>query len=270
MIAIAPMPALLGAVLAAMVAVMTAAWGVQRLRRDTGWVDVFWTFGTGASCASAALWPLPADEAVLARRLLVAMLVGVWSLRLGSYITIRVSRGGAEDARYRRLRAQWGSAYSGRLFWFLQIQAVVTTVLAFATALAARAPGPLDFRAGLAVLVWTVAMGGEALADDQMRRFKADPHNRGGICDRGLWAWSRHPNYFFEWLGWFAYPILAIRADAPLSLAALGAPLVMYLVLRFGSGGPPLEESMLESRGDAFRAYQARTSAFLPLPPRSV
>lgn len=265
------LPELTGVVLVGMICVMTAAWLTQRALEDTGWVDVFWTFGTGLAGVVAALWPAAGYEAApLYREILVAVLVAVWAVRLGGYIGVRVARADHEDARYVRLRRQWGRAYDGRLFWFLQLQALVATLLCLAIALAARAPGPFPGpRDVLAVLVWLAAVGGETLADAQMRRFKTDPANRGRICDRGLWAWSRHPNYFFEWLGWFAYPVLAVRLDDPTSLASLLAPAVMYLVLRFGSGVPPLEQSMLESRGDAFRAYQARTSAFLPFPPRS-
>jgi steroid 5-alpha reductase family enzyme len=90
------------------------------------------------------------------------------------------------------------------------------------------------------------------------------------VCDLGLWAWSRHPNYFFEWLGWFAYPAFAIDLSGryPWGWATLLAPVLMFLVLRFGTGVPPLEAHMLRSRGQAYRAYQARVAAFLPRPPK--
>ncbi len=107
------------------------------------------------------------------------------------------------------------------------------------------------------------------MADRQLSAFAAEPANRGRVCDRGLWAWSRHPNYLFEWLGWFAYPAIAIAPGHPEGAWALAAPAVMYLVLRHGTGVPPLEAHMLRSRGEAFRAYQARVPAFLPRPPRT-
>jgi steroid 5-alpha reductase family enzyme len=194
----------------------------------------------------------------------------LWSLRLGGYIALRVAGSHEEDARYKTLRAQWGKAYNARLFGFVLIQAPVSAILALAVALAARAPeAGLGVRDFAAVAVWLIAVGGESLADGQMRRFKADPANKGKICDQGLWAWSRHPNYFFEWLLWLAYPVIAIQPDRPLTWLSLGAPVVMFLILRFATGVPPLERSMLASRGDAFRAYQARVSAFFPLPPRA-
>jgi steroid 5-alpha reductase family enzyme len=253
---------------AAMMVLMLAAWLGQMLARNSGWIDAVWTFGTGLACVAVALWPLDGDEPFAPRALIAAVLAGVWALRLGLYITARVARS-AEDARYAEFRQVWGKSYQLKLLLLVLAQPVVSAVLALAVALAARAPDPyLGLRDLIAVAVWIVAIFGETLADLQMARFKADPANRGGICDRGLWAWSRHPNYFFEWLVWWAYPIMAISPDAPASWLSLGAPVVMFLILRFVSGVPPLEKSMLASRGEAFRAYQARVSAFIPLPPR--
>ncbi len=109
---------------------------------------------------------------------------------------------------------------------------------------------------------------GEAIADYQLRRFKTDMANRNSVCDTGLWRWSRHPNYFFEWLCWLAYPLIAIDLSGHnrYGWLALLAPACMYWVLVFVSGIPPLEEHMLRSRGETFRDYQARTRAFFPLP----
>jgi len=112
------------------------------------------------------------------------------------------------------------------------------------------------------------ALLGETVADRQMAAFRADPANRGKIADTGLWGLSRHPNYFFEWLGWWSYPLIAIgtSADWAWGWAALAAPAMMYWLLVHASGIPPLEKAMLESRGEAFRAYQKRVRAFFPLP----
>jgi steroid 5-alpha reductase family enzyme len=135
--------------------------------------------------------------------------------------------------------------------------------------LAARNPHPglrIQDLLGLALLV--AAVVGEAIADYQLRRFKADQANRNSVCDTGLWRWSRHPNYFFEWLCWLAYPLIAIDLSGYNSYGwlALLAPACMYWVLVYVSGIPPLEEHMLRSRGEAFRAYQARSRAFFPFP----
>jgi steroid 5-alpha reductase family enzyme len=251
-----------------MLAIMSVGWIVQRVSGNAGWIDVFWTFGTGATCAAAALVPTTAALPSL-RQILVAVLVAAWSIRLGVYIARRVATG-AEDVRYTALKREWGERFQLRALGLMLIQAPVTALLAVSVLLAARNPEPgLGFQdlAGLAVLI--LAVLGEGAADEQMRRFKADPANRGRVCDTGLWAWSRHPNYLFEFLSWFAYPVIAFRASDPWSLLALAAPFMMFLVLRFGTGVPPLEAAMVESRGDAYRRYQARVSPFLPRPPKS-
>jgi steroid 5-alpha reductase family enzyme len=252
-----------------LLAVMSSAWLFQRAAGNAGWIDVFWTFGAGAAAVLLALSPV--SGAPGARQWLVGALAAAWSLRLGLYIAARVAGSPEEDGRYRELRSRWGANFQLRLLPFVLLQAPVALLLALSIMLAARAPWP-DLTAfdavGAAILV--VAIGGEALADEQMRRFKASNPPKGAINDRGLWAWSRHPNYFFEWFGWLAYPVILMAHPAvyPVGWAAWGAPILMYLVLDRGTGVPPLEAQMLKSRGDAFRRYQARTSRFFPWPPR--
>ncbi|HEY8579768.1 MAG TPA: DUF1295 domain-containing protein [Beijerinckiaceae bacterium] len=243
---------------------MAGAWLVQRRTGNSGWIDTIWSLATAAAGAGAAL-----GAAVGAgwggRPLLVAALVAVWGARLGGHIAAR-SRGAPEDPRYAQLIEAWGAEAGRRLFLFLQVQAVAGLTL---VALAARNPAPL-WRAVdvFATALFLAALVGAAVADDQLRRFQADPANRGGVCDRGLWAYSRHPNYFFEWLGWCAYPLLALSAAAPWGALALGAPLLMYVLLAHVSGVPPLEAHMERSRGEAFARYRARVNAFFPGPRR--
>ena len=134
--------------------------------------------------------------------------------------------------------------------------------------IAARTPGAgLALRDLLAVALMLLAVGGEGVADTQMKQFKADPANHGKVADIGLWGWSRHPNYFFEWLGWLAYPLIGLDLARPITWLSVSAPVVMYLLLTRVSGIPPLEAAQLRSKGEAYRAYQARVSAFFPLPP---
>ena len=251
-----------------LLAVMAAAWVVQTLTRNVGWVDVFWTFGEGLAGAGLALWP--AGGALGARQGLVAALVAIWSLRLGLYVAIRVASG-PEDRRYVELRQDWAPRFRLKLLGFVLLQAPVGLILALAITLAARNPAPgLGWRDGLGAFVLLAAILGEGVADEQMRRFKADPSSHGRICERGLWAWSRHPNYFFEWMGWLAYPVIA-WPSGPVYVwgwAAWVAPVLMFLVLDRGTGIPPLEAHMAKSRGQAFADYQARVSRFFPVPPR--
>ena len=116
---------------------------------------------------------------------------------------------------------------------------------------------------------WLVAVGGEALADRQLSAHKADPANRGKTCRKGLWRYSRHPNYFFEFVHWFAYLALAVGAGPwPVALCALG-PVVMFVFLYRFTGIPYTEQQALRSRGEDYAQYQRTTSAFFPLPPSS-
>ena len=259
---------LLTAVVVAMAVIMAAGWVYQRQVGNGGWTDVFWTYGTGATCALVALVPLGGATAPSWRQALVAVLVAVWSLRLGTYVAVRVANG-SEDARYANLRREWGASFQRRMFGLMIVQAPATALLSISILLAAHAPGTAIRWQDLAgAVILTASILGEGLADREMKRFKADPDNKGKVCDVGLWAWSRHPNYLFEFLGWVAYPVIAIEPARPWSFAALIAPAVMFAILRYGTGVPPLEAAMVLSKGDAYRRYQSRVSPFLPRPPK--
>ena len=260
---------LIGGVLAAMLLVMLVGWFTQRAANDGGWTDVFWTFGTGFTCAAAALVPFGGSSLPTWRQGVIAALVLIWALRLGGYIFLRVKRG-PQDARYVDLKSEWGAAFQGRMFWLLLMQAPITALLSASILTAAQNPAPgvrLADVAGVLILFGSIV--GETLADRQMAAFKADKTNKGKVCDTGLWAWSRHPNYLFEFTSWLAYPAIAIDPSRPLTLLSLIAPAVMFCILRYGTGVPPLEAAMVKSKGDAYRRYQARVSPFLPRPPKT-
>ncbi|MCK0208521.1 DUF1295 domain-containing protein [Starkeya koreensis] len=247
---------------------MAAAWVAAERSGNHGWIDTIWSFATGLAGVAGALAPL--GESWAARQTLVAGLAALWSLRLGTHILRRTLKGG-DDPRYAALHREWGANASRRLFLFLQIQALAGLVLALAVMAAAHMPGPFwRWSDGLGVLLALVAVAGEGVADRQLARFRADPANRGCICDAGLWGLSRHPNYFFEWLGWLAYPAIGIDLSGayPWGAVSLLAPLLIYVLLVHASGIPPTEAHMLRTRGDAFRAYQRRVNAFWPGPSR--
>lgn len=248
--------------------VMSTAWAVQRRTGQGGWADVFWSFGLGAAGVGVALWPL--DGAwPSTRQWLVATLIGLWGLRLGSHISARTAHGG-EDPRYARLRIDWGAAFEARMFGFLMLQAGAGAILTLSVLLAARNPAPgFRLQDALAASLLLVAVAGEAIADRQLAAFKRNPANRDDICASGLWAWSRHPNYFFEWVGWCAWPIFAVDLSGfPWGWLALGGPAYMYWLLTRVSGIPLLEAHLQRSRPQ-FAAYAQRTSAFFPRPPRT-
>jgi len=244
---------------------MAAAWVIQRLTGKSGWVDTIWSLAAGAGGVLAAVWP--DDGAVTGRRVAVGVLIALWSLRLAGHIAAR-TKGGEDDPRYADLARQWGSLFPAYLFVFLQIQAAAALILVLAVRLAAIRPGPFPAAGdGLGLALLLIAVVGEAIADAQLARFAQANKGRKAVCDAGLWAWSRHPNYFFEWLGWCAWAVVAIDPAWPWGWMALAAPLLMYVLLVHVSGIPPLEAHMLKSRGAAFDAYRARVNAFFPGPP---
>jgi len=264
----------LGAILAmalALSVLMAMAWVAQQRTGNSGWVDTIWTLSVGLVGAAGALWPI-GGTVPMSRQWLVATLVAVWALRLGGHLGIRTA-GGTDDPRYAAFAREWGANAPRRMFFFLQSQALGSIPLVLAIFVAAHAPRgslrPQDYLGGLILFA---GIAGEAVADAQLRRFRTDPANKGKVCEVGLWRWSRHPNYFFEWLCWLAYPVIAISTHAASGSfwgwASLLAPVVMYWFLVHVTGIPPLEEQMQRSRGARYRDYQSRTSRFFPLPPR--
>ena len=255
----------------ALSAVMAVAWLIWRATGNSGWVDTTWTFGLGGVGALAAIVMATVSDGPAWRAWVVLGLILVWATRLGVHIAQR-SAGITDDPRYAKLVEGWGADAKRQMFWLLQKQALVSIPLAMTIVLAAASPiSELRLQDGLGVLVFLLAVAGAGLADTQLKRFRADPANSGQVCDIGLWRYSRHPNYFFEWLGWLAIALLAIDVSGAYlwGWLALVGPAFMYWLLVHVTGIPPLEAHMLARRGAVFRAYQARTSAFFPAPPRA-
>jgi steroid 5-alpha reductase family enzyme len=247
-------------------AVMAVAWVAQQRTGNSGWVDTVWTFGLGTIGVASALLPL--DGSSGARQLLVAALLAIWSLRLGLHIARR-SAGITDDPRYAELARDWGADAPREMFWLLQKQALVTIPLAASIAVAAHNPSPIGIKDWLGAALLLSAIAAARVADRQLIACRRAAGRHGGVCDAGLWAWSRHPNYFFEWLGWLAYPLIAVdlTGSYPWGWLALAGPACMYWLLAHVSGVPPLEAHMVRKHGDDYRAYQARTSRFFLWPP---
>ncbi|MBS0252197.1 MAG: DUF1295 domain-containing protein [Proteobacteria bacterium] len=245
---------------------MTVGWLIWRNTRNSGWIDTTWTLGLGLTGFAGAL----VGGGFTERSVLVAALVCLWAGRLALHIAVR-TKAAADDPRYARLIREWGPDAPRQMFWFAQTQAWVSVPLALSILIAAWNPAkglhPQDL---LGAIVLTFACAGEALADWQLKRFRINLANKGRVCDQGLWKFSRHPNYFFEWVTWLAYPIIAIDLSGgyPWGWLAILAPVVMYWLLVHVSGIPLLEQHMLTRSGDEFRRYQERTNAFFPGPPR--
>jgi steroid 5-alpha reductase family enzyme len=248
---------------AASCAVMTALWFVQRRTGNAGIVDVAWAGLVGLLGVYFAAWP----AGIPWLRGLAGIMIAGWSLRLTIYLGRRVI-GHPEEGRYVELRRRWGEQASRKFFGFFLMQAAAAWIFATPVmAIARSAAPPPEWCAILALLCWAVGIGGVSLADWQLARFKRRPDVGGRTCREGLWRYSRHPNYFFEWVHWNSYILLAVGSSfwwAP----ALVAGGLLYLLL-FVTGIPPTEAQALASRGDDYRDYQRTTSSFIPWPPRA-
>ena len=252
---------LLGLLLAAVI--MIALWLVQRKTANAGIVDVGWAGSIGIL---GLLFAITSDGYTI-RRVLVGAMIGIWSLRLATHLLTDRVIGHPEEGRYRTLRAKWGRKTDRNLFVFFQVQAVLALLFALPVlTVAHNSASPLAVWDYLGIVIWVVAAGCTALADRQLARFKAQPGSRGKTCREGLWRYSRHPNYFFEWLHWWAYAALAVGST--FWWVPVAAPLIMLFFLLKVTGIPPTEAQALASRGDDYRDYQRTTSAFVPWFPR--
>jgi len=233
-------------------------WAISVKVRNYGFLDVAWSYGV-AILAPLDAWLSPG--APLRKWTLTGIGVA-WSLRLGTYILLRVLRHHPrEDARYQTLRARWRGPEM--FFLFFELQAVLVAIFSLPFLFVAFDPAPALHPltiAGAALAV--IALCGEATADVQMQLFKAQPDSAGKVCQRGLWRYSRHPNYFFESLIWWAFFFAAL--PSPHGWIAIVCPLLMLYFLFKVTGIPLTEEYALKSKGDAYREYQRTTSAFIP------
>lgn len=245
--------------------VFTLLWVVQVVRKDAGVVDIGWTAGVGAMAVYVAIL----GEGWLPRRILIATMGGVWSLRLVIYIFKDRILCGKEDSRYQRLRAYWGSKANPWFFVFFTSQSLLVALFAlpFLPGVS-KTRDSLSIFDALALAWWIVAMGGEWMADFQLARFRNNPANHGKVCRYGLWNLSRHPNYFFEWLHWFTYVL--VSANAPGFWLSLTGPVAMYVFLMKLSGIPHVEREAVAKRGKAYRDYQESTPILVPWPKKIV
>ena len=255
--------AILATNLLVLLAAMFCLWLVSLPLRDASIADIFW----GPGFVLMAWMTFFQAEGFLFRKLLIGVLVSVWGFRLAAYIAWR-KRGEGEDRRYRAWRAKHGNA-----FWWVSLFTVFGTqgLLLWVISLVVQVgqispvPGMFVWTDVAGILVWAVGFAFEAVGDFQLQRFKSDPKNHGKVMDRGLWAYTRHPNYFGECLVWWG--IFLIALSTPSGFWTVISPLtITYLLLKV-SGVTLLEKTMVESR-PAYRDYIERTSPFFPWFPR--
>lgn len=195
-------------------------------------------------------------------------MASIWGWRLALYLLTTRVIGHPEEGRYVQLRAEWKTNLPGKFFVFFQAQALLAVLLSIPFLVATINPAP-----GLAAVewagftVWAVAMAMEGLADAQLYRFKSNAANKGKVCRDGLWKYSRHPNYFAQWMIWAGFALFAL--GSPQGWLGLLSPALILYFLLFVTGIPPTEAQSIRSRGDAYRDYQRTTSAFIPWFPKA-
>lgn len=241
---------------------MGLLWLLSLLSGDLGVADIFWGIGHILIAVAAAR-----SEAADARQLLAFTLVSIWGIRLALYLIVR-SRGQGEDPRYRSMREKGGKLFGvTSLFTVFVFQGVGMWTLSLPVQAAVRSPTPRELTpldlAGAAV--WFVGFAIEAVADVQLALFKRKPQNAGVVMDRGLWHYSRHPNYFGDAVAWWGLGLIGLATGAWWSLAG---PLVLTVYLMRVSG-VPVERRLRQTR-PAYAAYVECTSAFVPRPPKEL
>ena len=209
---------------AAVLLMMFALWLIHVRTGNASVVDPGWAFGLPIAAVTYAVL----GTGYIWRRWLLAGMVIVWGVRLGTYLLLRII-GKPEEGRYQELRRQWKEHITLKFLVFFEFQALLDLFLSLPVLLAA---------------------------------FKRDPANQGRVCAAGLWRYSRHPNYFFEWLIWVAWALFALAS--PYGWLAILCPLLMFYFLFRVTGIPATEAQALRSKGEAYRRYQETTSAFVP------
>ena len=253
------------ATLAVTAGVFLVLWIVSLRTRNASLVDIWWGPGFALiALLSFALTP----EGALSRRQLVLILTTIWGLRLGTHLLVR-NTGKDEDFRYAAMRKAWGHGFAMKsLTRVFLLQAALMWVVSFPVQAAMRSatPATLGFFDWLGILVWTFGLFFETVGDLQLARFKKDPANADRVMDRGLWRFTRHPNYFGDACAWWGLWLIAFAV--PGGFWSIVGPITMTVLLTSVSGVPMLERKIGERR-PGYDEYARRTSAFLPRPPRA-
>jgi steroid 5-alpha reductase family enzyme len=239
---------------------MLIAWIWAGRIHNAGIVDIFWSFNF--SFIALVLWLLADGDKT--RKSIVCGLAFLWSIRLGLYLSSRIlPHIREEEGRYKALRKEWSKNTGLKFFLFFQAQALSNILLATPFFIIAfnKNPviSPLEY-AGASL--WFISITGEALADRQLGEFKKNPASRGLVCNRGLWNYSRHPNYFFQLLIWIA--VFLFATGSPYGVFALISPLIIGYLLFKVTGIPMTEEQSIRTRGEKYKEYQRSTSVFIP------
>ena len=246
------------ATLFSVLALMAGAWILSLVKKKACVADSFW--GAGFVLVAWTTWLMGPGTS---RSLLIAVLISIWGGRLAYHITRR-NWGKPEDRRYQAMRDHHGKNFWWKsLFSVFLLQAVLLWLISIAPQAAQLSAHPdvLTLLDGIGVLIWTVGMMFEATADRQMEKFRKDPANKAKVMEKGLWAWSRHPNYFGESLVWWGFFCIALAV--PGGWLTIFSPLIITFLLLKVSGVAMLEKE-IGSRRPGYEEYQKRVNAFFP------
>lgn len=243
---------------------MSVLWLIGKLIRNYAIVDLGW----GLCISTVAIIYFLLGDAFSVRKAIFAFMATVWGWRLSYFIFTTRVLSGHEDARYAAFRKDYGDQVDRKFFTnVFQFQGILGTLLSlpflFPAMNSSIVISPLEI---VGLLVFVIGVIGESVADFQLAEFKTDPKNRGKVCDTGLWKYSRHPNYFFEWVIWISFGLVSLAS--PWGWIGLLSPAVMYILLTQITGIPLNELGQLKSKGVLYEEYKTRTSAFFPWFPK--
>lgn len=242
---------------------MFLLWLIHFPMNNAAIVDFGWA---GGLAMLGAMYAVLAGGLPL-RALLVGGMTVIWGLRLAFHLLFDRILGHPEEGRYQQLRKDWRTNLGAKFLAFFFFQGLLDVALSVPFLLAARNPDPeISVFEWAAVGLWMISVAGESIADRQLAAFKAKPTSRGRTCRDGLWRFSRHPNYFFEWLIWLSFSLFALSSQNGW-IGLISPALILYFLLRV-TGIPATEAQAVRSRGDEYREYQRTTSAFIPWFPK--
>lgn len=236
-------------------------WLMHLPMRNVAIVDVGW----GLGFIVIAIIDIILGVGFNTRNLFLLMMVTLWGLRISVFVLKRILHERHEDKRYAKIREGFGPLAWLKFLIIFEFQAMLQVAMSVQLLIIARNPnthvGACEM---VGIVLFSLALIGETIADEQLRQFKANAENKAQVCNIGLWRYSRHPNYFFEWLIWVGLFIYGL--SSPWGWLGIVAPAIMYWLLMYVSGVPMAEEQALKSRGEAYRRYQQETSIFFLMP----
>jgi steroid 5-alpha reductase family enzyme len=237
---------------------MFILWIVYLFQRNAGIVDLGWCLGIGLCAINQTI----IFQGYWIRREILLIMAIIWTGRLFLHMFLRYVKS-PEDPRYQKIRAGWSDYQDFRMLGLFLLQAFIAALVSLVFFPPANNITPqLNIWEYTGIIVWFIGVAGESLADQQLDDFRTNPDNKEKVCNIGLWRYSRHPNYFFEWVIWVAFFIFAL--GSPFGWLTFFSPLLMLYFLVYVTGIAVTEEHSVETKGEAYKEYQANTSMFYP------